>query len=152
MAIEFEITQRFEQPPHRVFEGLTDLDRADEWMPAFVSIDRLTPGPFAVGTEWRETRKFFGKEATEQFEVTRHDPPTQLGVRVDGSKGSSKKGEYLFDYQLEAEDGGTTVTLHGKIQGLSGFSALFGKLMAGPYKKACANDLRALAEHLGRAG
>jgi uncharacterized protein YndB with AHSA1/START domain len=148
MSIEFTLTRQIDHPPERVFHALTDLDSAGKWMPGFVGIDKLTGGEFGVGTEWRETRKLFGRAATEQFEVTRCDPPTHFSVRVDGTKGDSKRGEYLFYYRLEPKDGGTEVTLDGAIQGLSGLIALVGKIMVGPYKKACAKDLIAMAEYL----
>lgn len=153
MATQFTVTQQFDHAPDRVFEALTDLDSAARWMPGFVRLEKLSEGQFGVGTEWRETRKLFGKEATEQFEVTHCEPPRRLGVRVDGSKGSSKRGEYLFDYRLEASDRGTNVILQGEIGGLSGVAALMSKMLVGPYKKACAKDLRALAGHLeGQSG
>jgi protein-S-isoprenylcysteine O-methyltransferase Ste14 len=116
-AIEFTLTQHIAAAPDRVFHALTDLDSAADWMPGFVRIENLSQGEFSVGSQWRETRKFFGKEATEQFEVTRCESPTELSVRVDGSKGSSRRGEYLFDYRLEPKGAGTDVTLHAAIRG-----------------------------------
>ena len=151
MAVQFTVTQHFPHEPDQVFATLTDMEAVGQWMPGFVRIEMLTEGDFGVGTEWRETRKLFGKEATEQFEVTECRPPSRLGMRVDGSKGSSKRGEYLFTYELEPSEGGTDVVLHGEIGGLSGVIGLMSKILVGPYKKACAKDLRALAEHMGRS-
>lgn len=148
MPVEFTIQQDFANAPDRVFQALTDLEGAPKWMPGFVKIETLTEGAFGVGTQWRETRKIFGKEATEQFEVTRFEPPTGLGLRVDGTKGTSKRGEYLFDYRLTPQSGGTEVTLHGTIRGLGVIAALLSKLFVGTFKKACVKDLRALANHL----
>lgn len=150
MAIEFDVVEDFDHPPDVVFDALTDLDGMGQWMPGFVGLERLNGPGFQVGTEFRETRKFFGKLATEQFEVTACRPPALIGLRVDGSKGSSKQGEYLFDYRLEPTRGGTRVVLHGEIRGMKGPMALLGKLMVGPYKKACAKDLQALREHMAQ--
>jgi carbon monoxide dehydrogenase subunit G len=152
MAIEFTLTQHIAGAADRVFHALTDLDSAADWMPGFVRIEKLSQGEFGVGSQWRETRKFFGKEATEQFEVTRCESPTQLSVRVDGSKGSSRRGEYLFDYRLQPKGAGTDVTLHAAIRGLGRFGTLVGRLFVGQYKKACAKDLGALAEHIEGSG
>jgi uncharacterized protein YndB with AHSA1/START domain len=148
MPIKFTLTQHIAEAPDRVFQALTDLDAAADWMPGFVRIEKLDRGELGVGSEWRETRKFFGKEATEQFEVTRYASPSELSIRVDGSKGSSRRGEYLFDYRLQPKGAGTEVTLHGSIRGLGRFGTLMSRLFVGQYKKACANDLRALAAHL----
>ena len=148
MSIEFTLTRQIDHPPERVFHALTDLDSTGKWMPGFVGIDKLSAGEFGVGTEWRETRKLFGKEAAEQFEVTRCDPPTHLSIRVDGTKGDSQRGEYLFYYRLEPKGDGTEVTLDGAVNGLSGLIALVGKLMIGAYKKACTKDLMAIEAYL----
>lgn len=152
MPIEFTLTQHVADAPERVFRTLIDLESAAEWMPGFVRIERLADGELTVGSQWRETRKFFGKEATEQFEVTRLEAPGELSLRVDGSKGSSRRGEYLFEYRLHPQGSGTEVTLHGSIRGLGKFGSLMSKLFVGQYKKACAKDLQALAEHLEGAG
>ncbi len=152
MALEFSITHHFAGAPHRVFAALTDLEGAAAWMPGFVRIERVSGPAFGPGTRWRETRKLFGKEATEEFEVTACRSPRHLAVRVDGAKGSSKRGQYLFDYSLAPAGSGTDVTLRGEIRGLGGFGMLVGRLLVGPYRKACAKDLAALARHLEDGG
>ncbi len=147
MAVEFTVQQHFANAPDRVFQALTDLDGAANWMPGLIKIEVLSEGAIGKGTEWRETRKIFGKEVTEQFEVTRFEPPTGLALRVDGSKGTSKRGEYRFEYQLTPRKGGTELTLHGAVRGLGGIVGLISKLF-GTFEKACAKDLQALATHL----
>lgn len=147
MSIEFTVEHSFTHPPDRVFHVLTDLESTGKWMPNFIRIERLTEG-FGVGTEWRETRKMFGKEATEQFEVTSCEPPRRMSIRIDGTKGTSKKGEFVFDYILEPDGAGTRLEMRGEIRGLGGVAGMFGKMMVGPFKKACAKDLDAMARHL----
>ncbi|HWK88912.1 MAG TPA: SRPBCC family protein [Longimicrobium sp.] len=152
MSIEFDVTQRFSAPPERVFAGLTDLDAAREWMQGFIRLERLGNVAAGPGMRWRETRKMFGREATEEFEVTTFDPPRALGLRVDGTKGSSKRGEYRFDYRLAPDGDGTVVDMHGSISGMPKMFSWLSKLLAGPFRKACARDLASLAEHLERTG
>ena len=151
MAIEFSVTRTLPGKPERVFGALTDLDAASQWMPGYQRIEKLTEGSFAVGTEWRETRKMFGKDATEQFEVTALEPPRRIGLRVDGSKGTMGKGEFLFEYLLEPSGADTEVTMNGRIEGLGPIGGLLFKLLGGQFEKAVAKDLDALAAHL-RAG
>jgi carbon monoxide dehydrogenase subunit G len=149
MALAFSVTQHFAPPPARVFAALTDLEGAAAWMPGFVRIERVGGGAsFGPGTTWRETRKLFGREATEEFEVTACRSPRHIAVRVDGTKGSSRRGEYLFDYTLAPAPAGTEVTLRGEIRGLGLLGMLVGRLLIGPYRRACAQDLQALARHL----
>ena len=104
MAIEFTIEERVVAAPHAVFSVATDLENVGRWMPNFVRVERLTDGRFGVGTRWRETRKMFGAEATEEFEVTRCDPPRRVELFVDGRKGSSKRGAYRFVYRFKSSD------------------------------------------------
>lgn len=150
MSVTFEVARHLPAEPERVFEALTDLDRAAAWMPGLVKIEPADGAPVKVGSRWRETRRMFGSDATEEFEVIKVDAPRRLGLRVDGTKGSSKCGEYLFDYSLSPSAGGTDVVLSAQIRGLSGISAFVGRLFVGPYKKACARDLEALSQYLGK--
>ena len=57
MALTLNLRQEIDAPLERVFAVMTDLERANEWMPNFVGIEPLTPGKLAVGSRWRETRK-----------------------------------------------------------------------------------------------
>ncbi|MBL7741424.1 MAG: SRPBCC family protein [Chitinophagaceae bacterium] len=148
MPIQFTVTEQFSVVKEKVFDGLTDLDGARDWMKGLVRIEKIKGEKVETGAVWRETRKMFGKEATEEFEVTSVIQNKEIRLRVDGTKGSSKKGEYLFQYLLTEKNGGTAVTLNGEIAGLKGFSALFGKLFAGMFKKACRKDLRTLKQYL----
>ena len=128
---------------------MTNLDDAAEWMPGFVRIQRLgAPGELAVGSRWRETRRMFGKEATEEFEVIELSPPSKLRFRVDGTRGTSGTGEYLFTYTLVPTVLGTLVTLDGEIRGLAGVMGVMGRVFSGVYKRACARDLDALGFYL----
>lgn len=150
MSLAFDVQHHFSAPPERVFAGLTDLDAARDWMEGFVRIEKRTDGPFGVGTVWRETRKMFGREATEEFDVVEVDAPRRLALHVDGTKGSSRKGEYRFVYVLTPRDGGTDVALHGEIDGMGWFGRLFGRLMMGPFRSACLKDMQSLAAHMER--
>ena len=65
----FSTAVYIEAPPALVFDALSNLEEAKEWMPNFVSIEMLTPGPVGAGTEWLQTRRTFGKQSTEHFRV-----------------------------------------------------------------------------------
>ena len=149
MSITFRVTRELAASPHEIFRAMTDLDGAGEWMPGFVRIQRLgAPGELGVGSRWRETRRMFGKEATEEFEVTEVSPPERLRLRVDGSKGASGAGEFLFTYTLVPTVLGTLVTLDGEIRGLTGVMGVMGRVFSGIFKRACTRDLDALGNHL----
>jgi uncharacterized protein YndB with AHSA1/START domain len=147
MAASFTTAVYIESPPAVVFEALTDLDTAGQWMPNFAHVEKLTPGPFGVGTEWRETRKMSGKESTEHFRVTRFERPSRIDLLIDGSKGSSGRGEYVFVFEIVPERTGSMLELTGDIR-MPGIRGLFARFMTGRFKKARHTDLEALKAHL----
>ena len=71
--MRFDCPTTIAAPPEKVFRLATDPDRFHEWMPGFVGVERMPPGPLRVGSRWRETRRMMGHEATEEFEVTTKD-------------------------------------------------------------------------------
>ncbi len=148
MGIEFEVSRDFSQSPREIFEVLTDLDRATEWVPGLLEIEQVGEGPFGPQTRWIETRSFLGKEATEEFEVTSFGPPAVLVIRAHGNRGGSAHGEYVFRYRLVPEGTGTRVTLRGEVRGLQGLTKWLSQLFARTYKEARTRDLDALAEYL----
>ena len=143
----FSTAVYIEAPAAVVFDALANLDEAKEWMPNFVSIEMLTPGPLGSGTEWLATRRVFGKQSTEHFRVTRWHPPSRLDIRVDGASGTSGRGDYLFTYELVPERGGTNVELVCDVR-ISGIWNVIGRLFIGSFRKACHRDLEALKTHL----
>nr|WP_304219807.1 SRPBCC family protein [Fredinandcohnia onubensis] len=150
MGISFEVIITIHVPRPVAYKGLLDLDAAQNWMQGLVEIERLDGGQMREGSQWRETRRMFGNEATEHFEVVELKEPTKIVLCCDGTKGTTGKGEYIFTYLLESSENQTIVTLHGEIKGFTGFAKFFGKLMAGVFKKASAKDLDALKNYLER--
>ncbi len=116
-------------------------------MKGFVRNERLTPGGLAVGAEFRQTRRMFGREASEVFEVVAHEAPTRLGLRVDGARGASKQGEFLFSYSLVPDGDGTRLMLSGDIRRPGFFGRLIGKLMSGAMKQMIGRDLDAFVAY-----
>ncbi|HLT55104.1 MAG TPA: SRPBCC family protein [Bacillota bacterium] len=148
MSIHFEVTRTFNVSKERTYDALLDLDAAKNWMQGFVGIERLDEGPIKEGSEWKETRKMFGKEATEHFEVVELKKPEKIVLRCDGTKGTTGKGEYIYTYTVQSAGNETEVTLHGEIRGLTGLAKFFGKMLGGTFEKACAKDLDALKNYL----
>jgi carbon monoxide dehydrogenase subunit G len=148
LSIRFEVKRTFQVSGQQAYIALLDLDSAKHWMKGLVGIERLDEGPIQVGSQWKETRKMFGKEASEHFEVIELHEPDKIVLRVDGTKGTTGKGEYLFTYSITSSGNHSEVTLQGEIKGLTGFTKLLGKLIAGTFKKACAKDLDALKSYL----
>lgn len=67
-------------PPQRVWQVLTDLDNAAVTLPSITEIERLTDGPYAVGTRWLETRTMMGRAETHEMTVTEAVAPQRTVV------------------------------------------------------------------------
>jgi uncharacterized protein YndB with AHSA1/START domain len=151
MPLTCEVEVTIAAPPERVCAAVLDLDRMGEWMKGLVRIERLTEGPLAKGTQFRQTRKFWGREASEVFEVTEFDPPRFFELYVDGKKGSSGCGWYRFRHTFTPEGAGTRLVLSGEFGGQTGCMALLGKVMLVPMKKAFRKELLAFGAWVERS-
>lgn len=80
-----ELERTVQAPVARVWDVLTDVAHADQTLGEVTKVELLTDGPYRVGTRWRETRRMFGKEATEQMQVTVVEPQTRTVVEADSS-------------------------------------------------------------------
>ena len=141
---ELSVSRQVAAPRDRVWSVLTDIDRAPQVMEAIQSVERLDGDRFGVGTRWRETRKVFGREATEVMEVTAVDPPVGYTVHADGPG-----TRYVSRFTLTEEGDGTrmTMTFGAQPTGLVGrvMNATVGRLAAGATRRAVAADLEDLA-------
>ena len=140
--MKFQLVESFSCSADRVFKGLTQVEAFNEWMPNLVRIEVLTEGAFGIGTRWRETRKMFGKEGGELFEVTACDAEARtLTLFVDGTQGSTGKGAYNFRYRIEErEGGGAEMTMDAEISGMGLMGKLMGWMLVGMFKKMIQKD------------
>lgn len=148
MAATFRTTTDIDAPPEVVWRHLCDLDRWPEWMNGLVAVERTDQGELGVGSGWVETRRMFGREASETFEITRFEPPTALDLYVDGSKGASGKGRYDFEYRLVPREGGTRMEVDASIDMPGWFAQLMSRLMLRGFRRAIEKDHRAFQQHV----
>lgn len=148
MSIQFEVKRTMQVPIQQAYHALLDLEAAQHWMQGLVRMERLDEGPMKEGSAWLETRKMFGKEASEHFEVVELNEPKKIVLRCDGTKGTTGQGEYIYTYSLTEVNGGTEVTLDGEINQLKGMAKFLGKMLSRTFAKACAKDLDTLKSHL----
>ncbi|MEL7058978.1 MAG: SRPBCC family protein [Acidobacteriota bacterium] len=104
--MKLEIERRIEAPPSLVFDVASDFRRATENLSAVESLELLTEGPIGVGTRFRETRIMFGKEATEEMEITAFDPPRSYTVEC-----RSHGTHYVSQFRVEPDGTGTRYRL-----------------------------------------
>ena len=63
--------------PETLWRVITDLEGMAEHLPGIIALERLSddgPGAYRPGTRWRETRRVFGQQATEEMEVVVAEP------------------------------------------------------------------------------
>jgi uncharacterized protein YndB with AHSA1/START domain len=146
--MELSFREEFGAPLEKVFSAVTDIPAAEKWMPNLVRMELLTEGAYGVGTRWRETRKMFGKEAAEVFEVVAYTPGKHIELFVDGKQGASGRGEYRFKYDFEERGGKTVVSIHGSITGMGCMGVVFGWMFKGMFAKAIRKDHEALRQYI----
>lgn len=120
MGIHLTVRESIAVPPDRVLAAMTDEEQLPRWLLNVVRFEKLTEGPLAVGSRWRQTRLRFGEPAEDLLEILRLEPPHLYDVRVQSSRGENIHSEYVFGFRLEPAGGGTLVTLgvEGEVRGV----------------------------------
>lgn len=137
------VSRHVNAPVERVEALLTDIEHAAEHIRGIKRVEMLTEGPFGVGTRWRETRVMFGKEATEEMEVTEYVPQKYYAVEAE-----SHGTRYRSVFKFEPSNGGTNVTLEFGATPISRFARAMSHLsglMAGTVIKFIEEDLADVA-------
>lgn len=143
---QVQIEREVAASPEEVWRVLTDLDHAAETLSGVSRVELLTDGPYTVGTRWRETRKMFGKEATEEMRVTAVEAPARTTVEAD-----SDGVNYVTVFTLTPAGDGTRLAMAftarqpdpSRVQKLTW--AVFGKLGIKATSKMMARDLEDIA-------
>ena len=149
--MEFHLTEFIKAPRDKVFALTNDLDRVMEWLPAGVLIEKLTPGPLRVGTRYRETRRILGRDDTEIYEVTVHDPPNRSEIVADGRQGTAGRGEFRFRVDFsEAGPEATKVTLTSSASRLGCVGVILYPVIRGIIRKHTVADLAGLKSWIER--
>jgi hypothetical protein len=134
-------------PCEIVFAIVSDIPRWPEVVSSIERIEMLTPGPVALGSRFRETRRMYGREATEEMTVSELVPPERFVLTAE-NHGTRYRAEHTFARAHDA----TRLTLVFSVEPVSVFARLLsplGRLMLGHLKKqieADFDDLKRAAE------
>jgi carbon monoxide dehydrogenase subunit G len=112
--VRFELSIEIDRPVHEVWEYLTDPECVPEWQSSAQSSHQVSDGPMRVGTRLRDERRFMGRRATSDVEVSEYEPEhlfTLHGlsgpVRFTVHHRLSENGAGTrLDVQAEADPGG----------------------------------------------
>ncbi|HEY2784187.1 MAG TPA: SRPBCC family protein [Fimbriiglobus sp.] len=133
-------------PQSATFAAFADFPNVAGRIPEILKVEMLTPGPVKKGTRFKETRKMFGKEATETMEVTAYRPPLAYELSAISSGVA-----FTSTFQFVPEKGGTRVDCTLVTQPQTFFAKLMaplGWLMKGTMIRCMKRDVAALKAYV----
>jgi uncharacterized protein YndB with AHSA1/START domain len=136
----FELSVDIDRPVHEVWECLTDPERVPEWQSSAESSHQVSEGPMAVGTRLRDERRFMGRRATSDVEVSEYEPERLLTLH-----GLSGPVRFTVRHRLSERDGGTRLDVEAE-----GDPGGLGRLMRPVIERAASHELRSDFERFKR--
>lgn len=148
---QFTIGKHVNATREKVFAVASDFHSLAENLRGVERLEVLTDGPIGAGTRFRETRVMFGKESTEEMEITAFNPSESYVVECD-SCGAHYRAEYLFIPDIAGTH--MRVTFDARPTTFLGrLMSPLATLMIGPMKKvidADLEDVKAAAEAMAQ--
>lgn len=144
--MQVEVGREIGAPASRVWELITDIENSAQVLTGIEQVERLDGHDgFVVGTRWRETRTMFGRQATEEMEVSALVP--ERGYTTLAEHGSSR---YVSNLEVEALDDGRsrlTMSFEGTSTSTVGriMTATVGRLMRSSTRTMLQQDLDDIA-------
>lgn len=135
-------TRQIAAPAERVWALVTDLEGSPLLLSGIDSIEILGgPAEFGIGTRWRETRTMFGRQATEEMEITMvvpgqayHAVAHSNGTRYESQVTVFERG--ATSCTIATSFGSTPTSLISAV-----LSATIGRLFLGSTRRALEQDL-----------
>lgn len=145
-AVDMALHRDVDAPIEVVWAIITDIERSPEVIDGIDAVERLDAGDrFGVGTRWEETRTMFGRQTTEEMEITALEPGTSYTVEADG-----RGAHYVSTMSLEPLGDRTRLSMSfaAEPDGLVGtiLANTLGRLMMGSTRKALLQDLDDIAQ------
>ena len=140
-------------PPDVVYTVASDIPNWARFISAIEHIEMLTSGPVTLGTRFRETRKMFGRSATEEMQVAELTPPTRFALSA-----IAHGTVYWSEHTITPSGGGTRLALafegrpHTRIARLLGFMGYLFKRSLVRTLQGDLQDLKREAERRHREG
>jgi len=120
---------RVERPVSVVFAFVADVERASEWVPDLLSVEKLTSGPIGVGAKYSEKVNQGGRTGSAELTVTQYEVD-----RVVATEGHGGPATFSASYTFEA-DGDATNVVHEYTLELSGIAKLMAPMIHGWLEK-----------------
>ncbi|HVH28589.1 MAG TPA: SRPBCC family protein [Vicinamibacterales bacterium] len=138
-------------PVDQVFRQFTDIERVAQEVSGIRSIEVMTPGPFGLGTRWREVREVpLGRLDDAEMEVTSFD--RNRGYTITHHKGPAR---IVTTFSFEPIATGTRVAIEYTMDGPGLPPALLSPLgwaISGKVREVLTQDLSDLKAAMERQG
>ena len=132
-------------PVERVFEIFSNFRDAAGRIEGIERVEMLTEGAMRVGTRFKETRVIFGRESTEEMEITAFQPNQMYKVEADSCGAHFAT---VFQFQPNADGTLVRMEMHSRPTSLMArIMAPMAFLMAGSMKKMMVADIHQLKDH-----
>lgn len=105
MAVHFEYSIEISKPQATVFAVLDDVCRTPEWLSRCTKVEKLDPGPNAVGTKLRYDYMQGRKPGTMLGSIAAHGAPDHIAFRYN-----DKMFDVTIDFMLATVTAGTKLT------------------------------------------
>jgi carbon monoxide dehydrogenase subunit G len=112
--MEFSLSIAVDRPVAEVFAFLEDMrNHPQEERSQVILVERLTPEPVGVGTQFREKVQMLPFVQVEMMsEITQHDPNARIEIAWHGGG-----MEGVLTYSFESQSGVTGLGLHEAVTG-----------------------------------
>ena len=130
--VRFELSVEIAKPVHEVWEYLIDPDNVPEWQASALSSHQISDGAMRVGTHLQDERRFLGRRALSEVEVTEFEPE-----RLFTLHGISGPVRFTVRHRLEETSEGT----HLKIEAQADPGGI-GRLMRPVVEHAASHEIR----------
>jgi carbon monoxide dehydrogenase subunit G len=122
LAVDIQISA----PRAKVWAAITDIENCTDMISSIIDLDILNlPTDTIVDLKWKETRKMFGKEATETMWITDFVENEYYCTRAE-SHGSV----YITKFSLKEVDGITRLTMSFTAEAQSIFVKMISTIMS----------------------
>ena len=130
--VRFEFSVDIAKPVHQVWEYLIDPDNVPEWQASALSSHQITDGAMRVGTHLQDERRFLGRRARSEVEVTEFEPE-----RLFTLHGISGPVRFTVRHRLEDRDGHTHLLVEAEADPGS-----ISRLMRPVVERAASHEIR----------
>ncbi len=136
--VRFELEVEIAKPVHEVWEYLIEPENVPEWQASAVSSHQISDGRMGVGTHLRDERRFLGRRAHSEVEVTEFEPE-----RLFTLHGISGPVRFTVRHRLENRGGHTHLEIEAEAE-----PGGVGRLMRPMIEHAAAHEIRKDFERL----